>query len=149
MPKLAIPLTRGLAFADVAVGLRESLANSLHFSGQPVPAPHPAVGLFDPGCEMTCIDPKVRRALALTATNTVAISLPYQGPQGGEAEVFNVSLTVPNPAAPDVPFYLPWLRVAEAPIGHLGSDVLIGVDALAECKGHYDWRNGTFTLDYP
>jgi hypothetical protein len=134
---------------DVAIGLRESLANALAASGMMVPVRVRVRGLIDTGAEITCIDPAIRVALELEATGRLFPRVPFGPSQGRPCNAFRVSLAVLHPGGnPADSLTRPVWMVAELPVAHTGAEVLIGNDLLDECEFLRDGPGQSFSLGY-
>ena len=149
MPILTVPLSQGRALVAVQVDVRPSLRASALAAGLALPPPVSGTAMIDTGADRTCADPRVIRALNLSAVSQVSVVHVHGQPAGQVADVFYVSLTIFDPAqGPAGGLYLPYLAVVEAAVEHLGQPVLIGNDVLDLCEFYRDGPGGEFALEW-
>jgi hypothetical protein len=148
MPSLSQAFTQGFAQVDVVLGVPAARVRALHRAGRQSPSPVTTTALIDTGSHFTYIDPSVRRALNLVPYTTASALTPAS-PATVACYQFKVDLTIKYPGAAGQLFLLRHLLpVAELAISHLGADVLIGCEFLADCVFVYRGPQGQFTLAY-
>jgi hypothetical protein len=154
MPVIDQPLTelqpgQWVALARVEVAVPGPRARQFPLRGLVVPPPRSAHGLLDTGAAMTCIDPAVRRALNLTPFNKTPILTPSSGPNPPPCFLYKADLCVLHPSGNhQLNLVRKLLTVVEAPLAHLGSEVLVGCDLLGDCTLVYDGPRRRFSLTY-
>jgi hypothetical protein len=145
MPLLTFPLPSHELTVSVVLGPNRPLMDACVASGQPVPVVR-ATGVLDTGTNVTCVARAILRRLGI-APSWRARSQTASGQV--RVRLFRVSMTIP-PAGnrPGAGLTLPDLEVMELPKPLHGTEVLIGMDVLLNCKLLLDGPARQFTLEF-
>jgi hypothetical protein len=149
MPNFTSPLDPlGYALVDVLLGVPAVRSQLLHAAAQPVPPLQAVRATIDTGAALTFIDPTVRQALGLVPCGTVTASTPVHA-SGVSCYLYKVSLTLVHPTRMQHLYkFHPLITVAEMALIHLGSEVLLGCELLADYLFLYAGPTSQFILGY-
>jgi hypothetical protein len=133
---------------DVLLGLSQPDIQALRAQLRPVPQPVQLRALIDSGAEVTSLDQKIIKALALPLSNVTLANLPAT--VGMLISTFHTaSVTILHPSGvARQHHYTPKLSVCDLPLGLLGYDAVIGRDILNRLRFVYDGPPQKFSLDY-
>jgi hypothetical protein len=147
MPQLVFPFEASELIVDALVGISGEAMTILAAAGQSVPPPHSVRALLDTGTNISVVSAGVLAKLGLTplkeaSTETIIGNV--------SANLFVVSLGITNRSQPGADLFLhPDLVVMEmAESLSQGTDVLIGMDVLGQCRTTIDGPQARFTIDF-
>lgn len=137
------------ATVEVAVGVGRTIRNALLAAHRPIPQPVQLTALIDTGADVSCIDSAAlgqialqrRRAfLRINAPGTAGF--PYQ-------PAYFAGITILHPSGQAAKnLVVHDILMADLPLRMLGYRLLLGRDALANCRFVYDGPALTFALEY-
>ncbi len=143
--------TVGLAgpIVQVEVSVGRTVRRSLLALHRPIPQPIAVAALIDTGADVSCLDSQALTRIALQRQRAfLRVNAP--GASGWPyLPAYFAGLTVLHPSGRRTAnLAIPDILVADVALGMTGCELLLGRDALANCRLDYDGRAGTFVLDY-
>jgi hypothetical protein len=149
MPTVSDAVGRDGPLIRVEVGVSDANRRRLRTAKSPIPQSLTLTALIDTGAEITCIDTRIVRRLALQPGGSYA---PINAPGLGGLtfpDSYDIGLTILHPSGNSTDnLIVADLEVADVSLGVFRIDILLGRDVLALCDFNYLGRAGTFVLSY-